>query len=82
MSGWASDKERADHFENLCRRIREAGGWADEFDNTPYLASCLRAERNAYREELTYIERELHSIEGSGVRALGRRVSKILKDWP
>jgi len=72
--------ERAAHFENLCRRIREAGGWADEFDNTPYLASCMRAERDAYRKFIESIVKKLEA--SSAAPSVREEAIQILEDWP
>lgn len=75
-----------EHFKNLHDRIRQAGGWEDEVDNTPYLVACMKSERNAYRRALELLAAKLTWDPASpgGKMALEIRevALEVLREWP
>ena len=81
----ACEAERV-HFKNLNARIRQAGEWENEFDNTPYLVACMRAERDAYRGALELLSAKLTwdpaAPGAKDVLKIREMVLKVLREWP
>lgn len=81
----ACDEERK-HLRILHDRIRDAGGWENEADNTPYLAACMKSERNAYRSALELLAAKLTwdpaAPGAKEVLEIRETVLEVLRDWP